>query len=47
MFWRWDYIYKSCLWWIPILIATYNISEEKMFMGIASQIIVENVKFET
>ena len=27
--------------------ATYNISEEKMFVDITRQIIVENVKFET
>ena len=31
------------MWWI----ATYNISEEKMFVDIARQIIVENIKFET
>ena len=31
----------------PILVATYNISEKKMFEVIARQIIEENVKFET
>ena len=30
-----------------MLVATYNISEEKMFVDIARQIIVENIKFET
>ena len=32
---------------IPILVATYNISEEKIFVVIARQIIVENIKLET
>lgn len=31
----------------PILVVTYNISEEKMFVDIARQIIMKNIKFET
>ena len=30
-----------------MLVATYNIFQEKMLVDIARQIIVENIKFET
>ena len=33
--------------WIPILVVTYNISEKELFVDIARQVTVENVKFET
>ena len=46
-FWRWDYPYKNSLWWTPILVGTYNIFEKKLFVDIARQVILQNVKFET
>ena len=30
-----------------MLVANYNISEEKIFVDIARQIVMENIKFET
>ena len=44
LFWRWDYPHENSLLWIPILVVTYNISEKKLFVDIARQVIVENVK---
>ena len=38
---------KKCLWLIPILETTYNISEKNIFIDDARQVIVKNIKFET